>query len=112
MENLFGSPLRSHGGISIAANLLSGKGQATSFGRWITKERARPRPETWMPRVTIAPVISESVFDSELKLKYSRQIVLRADLAKGCIVDVVVIGGHGEANIVEDVERINPEHKP
>src|SRR5215831_10007934 len=54
--------------------------------------------------------ISVSVFDSQLKLEYARQIRLSRGIAEVCIGNVRI--NAPEANIIEEVERINPEHKP
>src|SRR5262249_48809534 len=53
-------------------------------------------------------VVSE--FDSELKLEYARQVHLSGGLTEIRIGNVRIDAS--EANVIEEVERISPEHKP
>src|SRR5215813_7523282 len=54
--------------------------------------------------------VRKSEFESELELKYTRQIRLRRDLAEGGVRDVRV--DPPEPNVVKDIEAIGSEHKP
>ena len=56
-----------------------------------------------------SPIHSPSVFDSQLKLEHSRQIRLSGGLSEVGIGNVRIDAS--ETNIIEEVERIRPEHQ-
>jgi uncharacterized tellurite resistance protein B-like protein len=63
-----------------------------------------------MKRLQHTRCLQLSEFDSELKLEYARQVHLSGGLAEIGISNVRIDAS--ETDIIEEVERISPEHKP